>query len=154
MGKWLRRIRGAIGMGFTWGAAWSVAGLVPRWLFGFNTDAPFPIIFGVLGFIAGVIFSGLLMLTEGRRGFDELSLPRFAAWGAVGGLLLSAIFTRVASLGFGDVLAIAPTFAVASAICASGSLALARRAGMRELPDSRRDTAEAQLTDHEKRKLL
>jgi hypothetical protein len=154
MGKWLRRIRGAIGIGFTWAVAWSLVGLVPRWLFGFNTDAPFPIIFGVLGFIAGLIFSGLLMLTEGRRGFDELSLPRFAAWGAVGGFLLSAIFTRVASLGFGDVLAIAPTFAVASAICASGSLALARRAGMRELPDSRGNSTNTQLTDREKRKLL
>ena len=154
MGKWLRRIRGAIGMGLTWAVAWSVAGLVPRWLFGFNTDAPFPLIFGVLGFVAGVIFSLLLMLTEGRRGFDEMRISRFAAWGAVGGFLLSAIFTRAASLGWADALAIAPTFAVASAICASGSLALARRAGMRELPDIRGDTAEAKLTDREKRKLL
>jgi hypothetical protein len=150
VGKWLRRIRGAIGMGITWGVAWGVVGSVPRWLFGFNTDVPFPLVFGVLGFIAGVIFSGLLMLTEGRRGFDQMSLPRFAAWGAVGGFLLSAIFTRAASLGWADALAIAPTFAVASAICASGSLALARRAGMRELPDIRRD----ELADHEKRKLL
>jgi hypothetical protein len=154
MGKWMRRIRGAIGMGFTWAAAWSVAGLVPRWLFGFNTDAPFPIIFGVLGFIAGVIFSGLLMLTEGRRGFDEMKISRFAAWGAVGGVLLAAIFTRAASLGWADALAITPTFAVASAICASGSLALARRAGMRELRDVRRDAAASVLTDREKRKLL
>ena len=154
MGKWLRRIRGAIGMGFTWAAAWSVAGLVPRWLFGFNTDVPFPIVFGVLGFIAGVIFSGLLMLTEGRRGFDQMRLSRFAAWGAVGGFLLSAIFTRAASLGWADALAIAPAFAVASAICASGSLALARRAGMRELPDISGDSAETKLIDHEKRKLL
>jgi hypothetical protein len=141
-------------MGFIWAAAWFAAGLVPRWVFGFNADVPFPLVFGVLGFIAGVIFSGLLMLTEGRRGFEEMTLPRFAAWGAVAGLLLSAIFTRIASLGFGEVLAIAPTFAVASAICASGSLALARRAGMRELPDIRGDIAEAELTDHEKRKLL
>jgi len=137
-------------MGITWGVAWGVVGSVPRWLFGFNTDVPFPLVFGVLGFIAGVIFSGLLMLTEGRRGFDQMSLPRFAAWGAVGGFLLSAIFTRAASLGWADALAIAPTFAVASAICASGSLALARRAGMRELSDIRR----VELADHEKRKLL
>jgi hypothetical protein len=46
----------------------------------------------------------------------------------VGGVLLSAIFTRIASLGAGDVLVIAPTFALACAACASGSLALARRA--------------------------
>ena len=152
MGKWLRRIRGVIGIGVTWAAAWALVGAVPRWLFGFNTDAPFPIIFGVLGFIAGVIFSGLLMLTEGRRGFDEMKISRFAAWGAVGGVLLSAIFTRIASLGFGDVLAIVPTFAVACAISASGSLALARRARMGELPDNRGDAAK--LTDYEKRKLL
>jgi hypothetical protein len=123
-------------------------------VFGFNTDVPFPLVFGVLGFVAGIIFSGLLMLTEGRRGFDQMTLSRFAAWGAVGGLLLSAIFAKSASLGWGDVLAIAPTFAVASAICASGSLALARRAGMRELPDNRGGTAEAELADHEKRQLL
>lgn len=154
MWKWMRRIRGTIGMGITWGLAWSFVGAVPRWLFGFNTDAPFPLIFGVLGFFAGVIFSGLLMLTEGRRGFDELKISRFAVWGGLGGFLLSGIFTRAASLGWADAMAIAPTFAVASAICASGSLALARRAGMRELSDGRGDTAEAELTNHEKRKLL
>ena len=150
----MRRIRGAIGMGFTWAAAWFVAGLVPRWLFGFNTDVPFPLVFGVLGFIAGVTFSGLLVLTERRRTFDQMTLPRFAAWGAVGGVLLSAIFTRAASLGFGEALAITPTFALACAASAAGSLALARRAVRRELLDIRGDTAEAKLTNYEKRKLL
>jgi len=133
--KWMRRIRGAIGMGFTWAVAWSLVGTIPRWLFGFNPDAPFPIIFGILGFIGGIIFSGVLVLTEGRRSFDQMSLRRFAAWGAVGGVLLSAVFTRIASLGVTDVLAIVPTFAIASAVCASGSLALARRAKMLELSD-------------------
>jgi len=154
MGKWLRRIRGAIGMGFTWGAAWAGAGMVLTVVTGFAADAPFPLIFGVLGFIAGVIFSVFLALTEGRRRFDQMSLPRFAGWGAMGGLLLSALFAKAASLGGGDVLAIAPTFALACAVCASGSLAVARRALRRELPDIRGDTAEAELTDHEKRKLL
>lgn len=63
MGKWLRRVRGVIGIGVTWVVAWALVGSVPRWLFGFNTDVPFPLVFGVLGFVAGVIFSGLLMLT-------------------------------------------------------------------------------------------
>jgi len=150
----LRRIRGAIGMGFVWGAAWSAAGLVPRWVLGFKPDAPFPIIFGVLGFFAGVTFSGLLALTQGRRTFDEMSLPRFAAWGAAGGLLLSALFARAASLSWADVLLVAPAFAIASAVCASGSLALARRAVRQHLPDGRGDAAEAELTDQEKRTLL
>ena len=153
MRKLLRRIRGAIGMGLTWGAAWFVAGLVPRWLFDFNPDVPFPLVFGVLGFIAGVTFSSLLVLAEGRRNFDQMSLPRFAAWGAVGGLLVSALFTRVASLGAGDVLAVAPAFALACAVCATGSLALARRASKRELRDGHGYTAGAELSDHEMRKL-
>lgn len=154
MRTWLRRIRGAIGMGFTWAAAWFAVGLVPRWVFGLNADVPFPLVFAVFGLIAGITFSGLIVLTEGRRTFDQMSLPRFAGWGAVGGLLLSALFARAASLGRGDVLALAPTLAIACAVCASGSLAVARRAATRELPASRGDIADAELTDHEERKLV
>ena len=153
MQKLLRRIRGAFGIGFTWGVAWSAAGMVLAAATGFKADAPFPIIFGLLGFLAGFIFSVFLALTEGRRRFDQMSLPRFAGWGAAGGLLLSALFAKMASLSWGDVLMIAPTFALASAVCASGSLALARRAGRRDLTDNRGET-EAELTEHEKRKLL
>lgn len=155
MEKLLQRIRGAIGMGVTWGVAWSAAGLVPRWILGFNPDAPFPIIFGVLGFLAGITFSALLLLTERRRRFDQMSLPRFAGWGAVGGLLLSALFARAASLGWGDVLAVAPTFALASAVCASGSLVLARRVMRGELPEGRGDAAaSAGLTAGEQRERI
>ena len=124
-------------MGVTWAVAWSAAGAVPRWVFGVNTDAPLPLVFGLFGFIAGVVFSTVIALAEGRRSFDQMSLPRFAGWGAVGGLLLSAVVARIGSLGWGDVLALAPTLAVVSAVCASGSLALARRAVRRELSDSR-----------------
>jgi hypothetical protein len=136
VGNGLRRIRGAIGMGGTWAAAWAAAGMVPRWVLGINADAPFPLIFGVLGFVAGVIFSGLLALTAGRRRFDQLALTRVAMWGGVGGLLLSALFSSAASLDWGDALVIAPTFALASAICASASLAVARRAVSRAMPES------------------
>jgi hypothetical protein len=141
-------------MGFTWGAAWAGAGFVLAVITRFEADAPFPLIFGVLGFMAGGIVSAFLALTERHRRFDQMSLPRFAAWGAIGGLLLAALFAKAASLGLGDVLAIAPTFALASAVCASGSLAVARRAVSRELPDIRRDDAEAELTDHASRNLL
>jgi hypothetical protein len=141
-------------MGFAWAAAWSAVGFVPRWIFGINADLPFGLLFGGLGFIAGVTFSGLLVLTEGRRRFDEMSLPRFAAWGATGGLLLSALFVRGAHLGWGEVLGIATTFALASAVCASGSLAVARRGLRQELPERSGDTSETELTDHEKGQLL
>jgi hypothetical protein len=133
MGRWLRRIRGAVGMGFTWAVAWAAVGLVPRWVLGFNPDAPFPIIFGVFGFVSGVTFSALVVLTEGRHRFEQISLSRFALWGAAGGLLLAAGFARLVSLSWGDLLALAPTLALASAGCAAGSLAMARRAARQEL---------------------
>jgi hypothetical protein len=154
MRKWLRRIRGAIGMGFTWAVALGAVGSVPRWVFGVETDAPIPLVFGVFGFIAGVTFSALLVLTRGRRTFDQMSIRRFAGLGAVGGLLLSAFWAIAVSLSWGEVLAIAPTFALACAACAAGTLAVARRAVRRELPDGRGDTAEAELTGHAKRDLL
>jgi hypothetical protein len=154
MRKWLRRIRGAIGMGLTWAAALFAVGSVPRWVFGVNTDAPIPLVFGVFGFVAGVTFSALLVLTNGGRTFDQMSIRRFAGWGAITGLLLSALWANAVSLRWGELLAIAPTFALVCAVCASGSLAVARRAVRRELPDTRGDTAEAELTDHEKRNLL
>jgi hypothetical protein len=151
MQQWLRRIRGAIGMGFTWGFVWSAVGSLPRWVFGINADAPFPLIFGVLGFMAGITFSCVLALTDGRRRFEQLSLPRFAGWGAVGGLVLAGLFAKAASLGWGDVLAIAPTFAAACALCASGSLVLARRGANGELQNT---VSKGELADRDQRKLL
>jgi Uma2 family endonuclease len=153
MKMWLRRIRGAIGMGFTWALAWFIAGMVPRWVLGINADVPFPLVFGVLGFLAGVTFSGVILVTERRRSFDQISIPRFAAWGALGGLLLSAVFSRMASLGWADVMMIAPTFALSSALCASGSLAIARRAMRQDRLDSPVNNADVELTDDGKRSL-
>jgi hypothetical protein len=121
-------------MGLTWAVVWGFVGGTPRWVFGLRADAPFGIIFGVLGFIAGVVFSVVLVMAEGRRRFDQMSIPRFAGWGAVGGLALAGIFTRMASLGASDALVLTPVFMVASAACASGSLALARRVERPELP--------------------
>lgn len=126
---WRRRIRGALGMGVTWGAVWAVAGFALAVATGFQADAPFPLVFGVFGFAAGVLFSACLALIDGRRRFDQLSLPSMAGRGAAGGLVLAAVFTTLASLGWHDVIVVAPTFALASAVAAAGSLALARRAG-------------------------
>jgi hypothetical protein len=142
MKKWLRRIRGAIGMGLTWAIAWFVAGIILLLVVGFGAaDVPFPLFFGLLGFLAGVTFSGVLGIVEGRRRFDQMSLPRFAGWGAVGGLLLSGTFAWAAGLG-GEFLVLGPVFALAGAGCAAGSLALARRAEERELLDAGADVAE------------
>ena len=153
MRKWLRRIRGAIGMGLTWAVAWFGAGLILLLIVGVGAaDVPFPLFFALLGFLAGVTFSGVLGLVEGRRRFDQMSLARFAAWGALGGLLLSGIFTWVAGLSEGF-LVLGPVFALSGAACAAGSLALARRAEDREYLDAGADMDQAGLAEDETREL-
>jgi len=158
MKKWGRRIRAAIGMGLIWGAAWFGAGILLARVPGFDSDLPFALLFAPLGFLTGIIFSGILVAIEGRRGFDRMSLSRFAAWGAASGLLLSGIFVVGAAVrGEGlweEFLVFGPGLAMASAVCAAGSLALAKRAERRELPDPSGDPAEAELTEDEKRELL
>ncbi len=155
MKSWLRRIRGAIGMGLTWAVAWFLAGVILLLIVGVGAaDVPFPLGFGLLGFLAGITFSGVLGLVEGRRRFDQMSLPRFALWGGVGGLVFSGLFVGAAALGAGALLVLAPVFAVAGASCAAGSLALARMAENRELLDAGSDVAETGLTEDETRRLL
>jgi hypothetical protein len=142
MKKWQRRIRGAVGMGLTWAVAWFGAGLMLLLVVGVGAaDVPFPLFFGLLGFLAGATFSGVLGILGGRRRFDQMSLPRFAGWGALGGLLLAGILVLV--LGpTGEFLVLGPVFALAGAISAAGTLALATRAEKRELLDANAEAAE------------
>jgi hypothetical protein len=158
MKQWGRRIRAAIGMGLAWGAAGFGAGALLARVPGFSSDLPFALLFAPLGFFSGIIFSGVLVAIEGRRGFHRMSLLRFAGWGAVSGLLLSGIFVVGAALRGASVwrefLTFGPALAISSAVCAAGSLAVARRAEGRELPGSGRDSAEADLAEDERRELL
>jgi hypothetical protein len=158
MKNWGRRIRAAIGMGLAWGAAWFGAGILLARVPGFYSDLPFALLFAPLGFVTGIVFSGILVVIAGRRRFDRMSFSRFAGWGAVSGLLLSGIFVVGAALRgetlWGEFLVFGPVLAMASAVCATGSLALARRAERRELPGPSEDPAEAELTEDERRELL
>jgi hypothetical protein len=142
-------------MGLTWAAAWFGVGVILLLIVGFGAaDVPFPLGFALLGFLAGVTFSGVLGIVEGRRRFDQLSLPRFAVWGGVGGLLLSGAFAWAAALGGDAFVVVGPVFALAGAGSAAGSLALARMAEDRELLDISTDVAEAGLTEREAQELL
>lgn len=155
MKKWLRRIRGAIGIGLTWAAAWFGAGLILLLIVGFGAaDVPFPLFFGLLGFLAGLTFSMVLGIVEGRRRFDQMSLPRFALWGGVGAFLLSGILVVATGLGGDAFLLLGPVFALSGAGCATGSLILARKAVDREWVDAGAGGCEAGLTEDEARELL
>ncbi len=164
MKKWLKRIRGALGMGLIWAAAWFGAGMIflsgllvfgtPPVGTGLAAVVANSVLLAVAGFIGGAAFSGVLGIAEGRRRFGEMSLPRFAAWGALGGLLMSVLFlssgspfTLVGVLVTGVVM-------LMGAGSAAGSLALARRADDRELLEHGADVADIGLTEEEKRELL
>jgi hypothetical protein len=158
MKTWGRRIRAAIGMGITWGAAWFAAGVLLARVPGFHSDLPFALLFAPLGFVTGIVFSGILVAIEARRGFDRMSLSRFAVWGAASGLLLSGTFVVAAALRgqslLGEFLVFGPPLTVASALCAAGSLAMARRAERRELRAPGGEPAEAEPIEEKKRELL
>ena len=147
MQNWLRRLRGAVGMGLVWAAGWAGAGiligvasiLLPflPWDSFFRVfDAPLPAL-AWPGFVGGVLFSLVLGLGARRRRFHELSLPRFTAWGAVGGLLLSFVPVTMGALGLLTpgpgvnlwklTAVISVPFTLLSAVSAAASLMLARK---------------------------
>jgi len=80
-----------LGMGLVWGVIWGLVG-------GFVMEAivdphgrigdMWPPFFAMLGFAGGALFSMMLWISEGRRRFDELSLPRLTGLGTLGGLLM------------------------------------------------------------------
>jgi len=141
MKKWLRRLRGAVVMGLTWAVGWTLFGMFGVVLtYTLFPDLPdiFDVwipVFAYPGFLAGVGFSVVLRAVEGRRRFEELSLPRFAAFGAVGGFLVGALAT---ALGVGHapgaaLAAILGATTLLGAASASGTLALARKGDDRAL---------------------
>ncbi len=172
MKKWLRRIRGAVGMGLTWAAGWALVGvligitslLLPGlpWVVFFEIfDAPLPAL-ALPGFVGGALFSTVLGIAGRRRRFDELSLPRFGAWGAVGGVLLGLFPAAMVAVGLASAavdlwlftaIIIGP-LALLCAVSATGSLALARMAEDRALLEASEDVAEVGLTEGEAQELL
>jgi hypothetical protein len=143
MKNWMQRVRGAIGIGATWAAGWAPIGAVAGWVTAMLVDFPpgvvaanYAAMFGVLGLVGGTIFSTVLRLAEGHRSFEQLSLPRFVGWGALGGLVLGGLAVSISLLGagfttFGAVIVGATTLLGAGS--AAGTLVVARAADERAL---------------------
>jgi hypothetical protein len=150
-------------MGLTWAIGWALVGfgielvhnVWPNPL-GSLVDI-WPAALAYPAFFGGLAFSAVLGIAARRRRFDELSLPLFAAWGGLGGLLLGLLPAGLAATGAASI-AEAASFVgfvtLLSAASASGSLMLARAASDRELADVDAEVAEVGLTDDEARKLL
>jgi hypothetical protein len=136
-----RRLRGAIGTGLTWALAWAVVGGgLMEGIFDPHGEIldMWPQTLAIPGFFFGLGFSVLLAVAGRRRRFEELSLARFAAWGAGTGAVLGGIALAIGALPgivplwLRAAVIVAPV-TILSTISSTGSLALARFASRREL---------------------
>jgi hypothetical protein len=157
MKKWFRRIRAALGMGVIWGIIWGlVGGFVMEGIVDPNGEIGdmWPPFFAMLGFAGGTLFSVILWISEGRRRFDELSLPRFTGLGALGGMLMGAYaasgLNAVAPSWVRAVVFLAPPLLCAAS--AASTLLLARRAGGQL--STRAELAELEAAQNDAKRVL
>jgi len=170
MREWLRRIRGALGIGLTWAVAWAPLGVLwaalpfvpPPFL---AAAVTFAIQYAVMGFVGGASFSAVLGLLGGRLRLDEMSLPRFAAWGAGGGIVMNVLLNTVVASALRVVGIPIPPFALANILfgavttllaagSAAGALTIARGGEDRELLGTSSEVGAVGLTQQEAQQLL
>jgi hypothetical protein len=148
MRTWLRRIRGAVLMGLTWAVVWVPVAVLMSLIVDRDgsMDEPWILVGAYPGFLSAVIFSVVIWVAERRRRFDQLSLTRVAALGAIAGLLVGMVPFVAGSNSttlptWVLMLAITGPITLLSALSAGGSLALARRAEKLNLLDGPRAAA-------------
>lgn len=97
---WIRRIRGVVGVATTWGAGWFAAGGAWFGLRLWGTASLASILglamqVGAAGLLAGAGFAVALTVMGRRRTMGQLTYPRVALAGALGGALVWAPFALV-----------------------------------------------------------
>lgn len=96
MKTWLKRAGDAAGMGVVWAAGWAFLGMAIEL---FEPDPSFIDVWvtalAIPGAAGGVVFSILLQLARGERGFDELAFGRCIGLGAAAGVLLALLLIGV-----------------------------------------------------------
>jgi len=128
-------------MGLTWAAGWAPIGAITGWIaasvLGLRVGTVagnIAMLFGALGLVGGAIFSTVVSIAERSRTLGELTLPRFLAWGALGGFALGGIAVG-AGLFFVAPVGLSLTIVGASTLLgvasAAGTLAIARAPGSR-----------------------
>ena len=93
MNKWMNGIRGAILVVVLWLIGWGLGfgGIAELLDPDGRVQDVWPTVMAVPGFIGGVLFALLLALASRRRTFAEISIIRFALWGAVTGVVLGLL---------------------------------------------------------------
>jgi cbb3-type cytochrome oxidase subunit 1 len=160
MNMLVRRVRGVLVTALVWAVAWLPVGLVVGVIRALTLPLPdymrtpgmqltyFLRVVGILsltwmiwGAISGALFAVLVALLERRREVDTLSSRRTVIWGALGAMALPTtillIFLAEAP-GFTLIQPAVWTLSISAAqgaVCAFGTLALAKR-GRNRLPPS------------------
>lgn len=134
MNRWLRRLRGALMMGVLWACGWALLSIpMELWIDPNGRIADiWPMVLAVPGFLAGTVFALVLAITQRKRRFEQLSIGRFAGWGAVAGVLLGGLVVALISGGMAAFfsskgLVVEGTIALLSTLSAAGTLAIARK---------------------------
>lgn len=150
MKQLVRRLRGLLGVGVTWGALWSAIGagigfligvVSPEmWVWG-NPIVEWTVGMGLYGFASGIGFGGLLSISEGRRTILEIPLGRAAAWGVLGAaavpLLFGALGTFEVGTTIAEVLGAILVTGVLGGAFAPAAIAIARTAELRAAEEHR-----------------
>lgn len=141
-----RTFGGAILMALLWAFIWALPGGVIEAIDNIAPSAhPFTRqidmwmqTLGLPGLVAGLVYSVLLMVTEGRRPFAEVAPSRAVAWGAVAGTSVAAFVVWGMSTGLSEPVQLAVGVVGYAALmgAASGiaSVVLFRYAGQKLLP--------------------
>lgn len=136
MPTWLRRVRGAVGMGVTWALVWAPVAVLLGTLVidpDNSMDEMWVMVGALPGFLGGVVFSVLLGIAARRRRLDDLSMTRVTLWGALAGFLVGSLPftigtpTNIVPLWWLATVVIG-SITLLSALSAAASLAIARRA--------------------------
>jgi fucose permease len=132
MKRFLRKLRGVLGTGLTWGVLWAAIGLAVGLIIGVADPDSIdpgeePVVIagfvGIVGFVSGVTFGTILSIAEGRKSILDLSLSRAALWGILGSAVLPLVAGKI------DQLIITCPL---GALFAMGSVAIARRAQLHD----------------------
>ena len=139
----VRRFRAVLVTAVSWALFWLPAGLLDVLIEGTPPDCLFcpsnwfVLFLGVwslTGAASGAAFAVLLMIAERRHSLAELSMLRMASWGAIGAAVVPVAFLAIALAKYGleEVAWVRTAFVIGlaaglGAVCAIGTLALARR---------------------------
>lgn len=137
--SFLRRLRGVVGTALTWCAGWGVLGgalhfvaVILGWYGFFGITLVADVVgHAAIGLVAGAGFSLGLLMAERSRTLGELSVGRSTLWGALSGLLGSALVLTTLG-GFGMLPSLAPVIIAGAALGAAsgGGMSAVARASL------------------------